>query len=37
MSEFEHVVPIEGAKRFLDERFGVSDEPIELSKLGEGH
>lgn len=37
MSEFEHVVPIEGVQRFLDERFGASDEPIEISKLGEGH
>ncbi len=37
MSEFEHVVPAEGIKRFLDERFGTSDAPIEVSKLGEGH
>jgi aminoglycoside phosphotransferase (APT) family kinase protein len=37
VSEFEHVVPLEGAKRFLDERFGESDAPIEVTKLGEGH
>jgi aminoglycoside phosphotransferase (APT) family kinase protein len=37
MSEFEHVVPIEGVTRFLDERFGASGEPVEVAKLGEGH
>jgi aminoglycoside phosphotransferase (APT) family kinase protein len=37
VSDFEHVVPIEGVTRFLDERFGSSKEPVEVSKLGEGH
>jgi aminoglycoside phosphotransferase (APT) family kinase protein len=37
MSGFEHVVPIEGVTRFLDERFGASDDAVEVSVLGEGH
>ena len=37
MSDFEHVVPVDGIRRFLDERFGASDAPIAVTKLGEGH
>lgn len=38
MSEvLERLVPRAGVARFLDECFGSSDEPIELSRLGEGH
>jgi hypothetical protein len=34
---FEHLVPSEGLRRFLDERFGASATPPVVSKLGDGH
>lgn len=37
MSEFEHVVPLEGVRRFLDGRFGGSEDAPVLRRLGEGH
>ncbi len=37
LSELDHLVPVEGLERFLDERFGPSDAQPELRKLGDGH
>src|SRR5581483_6562793 len=31
------LVPLEGLSRYLDDRFGPSDEAPEVSRLGEGH
>lgn len=36
MSDVEQIVPREGLRRFLDERFGPSEAAIEVSRLG-GH
>jgi len=33
----EELVPLEGLSRFLDEHFGPSDAPPDVSRLGEGH
>jgi len=33
----EVLVPSEGVRRFLDERIGPSEAPVEVSRLGEGH
>lgn len=37
LSDLEALVPEEGLRRFLDERFGTSEAPVEVSRLGEGH
>jgi len=36
-AESEHLVPDEGLRRFLDERFGPSHALPEVARLGEGH
>ncbi|HVE90772.1 MAG TPA: phosphotransferase family protein [Actinomycetota bacterium] len=33
----DDLVPRQGLSRFLDERFGASDLPLDVSRLGEGH
>lgn len=33
----EHLVPLEGLQRFLDERFGAAEASPEVRRLGEGH
>lgn len=33
----EHLVPLAGIHRFLDERFGPADADPQISRLGEGH
>lgn len=37
MSGFEELVPLDGLRRFLDERFGPSEAEPEVKRLGEGH
>jgi aminoglycoside phosphotransferase (APT) family kinase protein len=37
MENLDAVLPREGLTRYLDETFGPSGDPIEASKLGEGH
>jgi aminoglycoside phosphotransferase (APT) family kinase protein len=34
---YEHLAPLEGVRRFLDERFGSSADEVTLERLGEGH
>ncbi len=37
MGDLERLVPLEGLRRYLDERFGPGSSDLSLDRLGEGH